>query len=168
MATASLPHTMIGAFVLAACGCFTPPSLGARAQEVAGEMNSHTRFGRMEIAVDSVLPEKRDAFVKRRRAWGNRVRIADIELAGVRIQGEKDADVMVRVAWYRVDEQELRTTTLEQRWKTLRGEWKLSDERRADGDLGLIGEQVFVERPADTGPVQFKTVHIGGGYENRD
>jgi hypothetical protein len=159
---------MIGALVGALVGCMTPPSLGARAQEAANEMNTQTRFGRIEIAVDSVLPDKREAFVKRRRAWGNRVRIADIELAGVRLQGDKDADVMVRVAWYRVDEQELRTTTLEQRWKTSRGEWKLSDERRADGDIGLIGEQVYIERPADTGPVQFKTVHIGGAYAPRE
>ena len=152
--------------VLTMIGCMNPPSLGARAQEAATEMNMHTRFGRVEVAVESVLPERREAFVKRRRAWGNRVRIADIELAGVRLQGDKDADVLVRVAWYRVDEQELRTTTLEQRWKTSKGEWKLSDEHRADGDLGLIGEQVFVERPVESGPTQFKTIHIGGGYQN--
>ena len=129
-------------------------------------MNLHTRFGRVEVAIESVLPEKREAFVRRRRAWGNRVRIADIELAGVRVQGEKDADVLVRVAWYRVDEQELRTTTLEQRWKTSKGEWKLADERRADGDIGLIGEQVFVERPVESAPAQFKTIRIGSSYEN--
>ena len=90
------------------------------------------------------------------------MRIADVEMTGVRAKGERDALVSVRVAWYRPEEQLLRTTTVEQTWREGSG-WQLLSEKRLDGDVGLLGEKVVYVVPYDQGPPpQFKTVHLAG------
>jgi hypothetical protein len=146
------------------------PSVGAKLQEAASEMNLNTRFGRMEMAVEKIAPKERDDWAKRHKAWGGRIRIADTEMAGTRIVSEGEADVTVRVAWYRQDEQELRTTTVKQKWKDVNGEWKLVGEARLDGDVGLLGEPPAAgAAPAASGPApraQFPTVRIGNDAED--
>jgi hypothetical protein len=142
---------------------------GARAQETANEFNVDTRFGRMELAAEKVAPDERDAFLERRRAWGASVRVADYELAGVRMKGDADAEMFVRVSWYRVDQGDLHLTTLKQKWHDFKGEWKLVDEGRADGDPGLIGDGP-APAPAAIGavkakPAQFPTIRLGAPPE---
>jgi hypothetical protein len=79
------------------------------------------------------------------------------------MDGDLDAEILVRVAWYRIDQGDLRTTTLKQKWHDFKGDFKLVDEGRADGDLGLIGEYVPVPAPAPTAKTsaQFPTVRLG-------
>ena len=120
---------------LAATACAMPPGPIASAQEAAQELNLDARFGRTEIAMDHVAPAARDAFTAHHRAWGTSVRIADVELAGVRAHGEHDVDILVHVAWYRPEEQELHLTTLKQGWNDKNG-WQLASEARIDGDVG--------------------------------
>lgn len=152
------------ALVLLGCpvGHQSPP---ARAQEAATELNLNTRFGRMELASEKVAPAARDAFVSRRKAWGAGVRVADYELAGLKMKGETDAEMLVKVAWYRIDQGDLRTTVLKQSWHDFKGDWKLVDESRAEGDVGLIGEAMPPADPAK-GPArasQFPTIRLGQG-----
>jgi hypothetical protein len=139
----------------------TPP---ARAQEAATELNLNARFGRMELAAEHVSQDARAAFFDRRKGWGGKVRIADYELAGLRILDKKelDAEVFVKVAWYRIDEGDLHVTTIKQKWHDFKGSWRLVDEQRLDGDVGLLGEYV-PPPPAPTAPrnAQFPTIHIG-------
>lgn len=151
-----------GLAVLAAfAGCAMPPGPLASAQEAAQELNLDARFGRTEIAMDKVAVEARDAFAAHHRGWGTTVRIADVELAGTHPHGDHDVEVLVRVAWYRPDEQELRTTTLKQNWHDKAG-WQLATEERVDGDVGLIGESIVYAAPAETrAAAQFPTVRLG-------
>jgi hypothetical protein len=142
-------------------GCPAPPTALARAQQVAQEFNQDVRFGRNELMMEHVAPAARDAFAAQHRAWGTNVRLADMELAGLRPRGEHELDVIVRVAWYRPEEQELRTTTLQQSWRDTDG-WRLTEEKRLDGDVGLLGEHVVYELPsASRPPAQFPTVRLG-------
>jgi hypothetical protein len=151
---------------LSVAACLTQGSGPARAQEASNEFNLHTRFGRMELATEKVAPEARELFAKHRAGWGSRVRIADLESAGMRMTNaeKSEAEVSVRVAWYRPDEGELRVTTLRQKWKDVRGDWRLVGEDRSDGEVGLIGEVVQrVELGAsDRTPHQFPTVRLSG------
>ncbi len=150
---------------LLGCPHQSPP---ARAQEAATELNINTRFGRMELAAERVAPAAREAFLARRRAWGGNVRVADYEMASFRMKGEADAEMVVKVAWYRIDEGDLRVTMLKQKWHDFRGDWRLVDEHRAEGDVGLIGEPA----PADTARTtskkggQFPTIRLGQGGPN--
>ena len=105
----------------------------------------------MELTLEHVAPAARDSFAARHRAWGSGVRIADLELAGIRSRGEHDLCVFVRIAWYRPEEQELRTTTVQQDWHDTGG-WQLMAEQRVDGDVGLLGEAVAPPPVTDPRP----------------
>jgi hypothetical protein len=144
-------------------GCAPPAGSLASAQEAAQELNLDARFGRIEIAMDHVAPDAREGFAAHHRAWGAGVRIADVELAGMHARGEHECDVLVRVAWYRPEQQELRQTTVKQGWRDQKG-WQLTAEERVDGDVGLLGEPVIFEAPAvEKAPAQFPTIRLGGG-----
>ena len=142
----------------------------ARAQEAALELNMNARFGRMEIAAERVAPKARDAFFDRRKGWGGTIRVADYDLTGLRMQGEDDAETFVKVAWYRANQPDLRVTTLKQKWHDFKGDWKLTEEQRLDGDVGLLGEATpAAPVPANGEPAtaprrqQFPTIYLGSG-----
>jgi hypothetical protein len=146
-------------------GCPAPPTALARAQQAAQEFNQDARFGRSELMMEHVAAAARDEFAAHHRAWGTAVRLADLELAGIRPRGDHELGVIVRVAWYRPEEQELRTTTLEQSWRDTNG-WQLVAEKRIEGDVGLLGEHVVYEVPNEARPpAQFPTVHLVGGSQ---
>ena len=147
------------------CGCpVAHQSSAARAQEAASELNINARFGRMEMAGEHVAPKAKEQFFERRKAWGGKIRVADYEMAGMRmLKGEEDAEMLVRVAWYRVDEGDLRTTTLRQKWHDFKGTWRLVEEARIDGDVGLLGEAIVpVAPPSGPRHAQFPTIRLGG------
>jgi hypothetical protein len=153
------------AVLLAGCNTFNQ-SAAAKVQDAANEMNLNTRFGRMEIAAESISPKAREQFFEHRRGWGGKVRIADYELAGVKItnKDEDDADIFVKVAWFNVSQGELRATTLKQKWHESKGAWMLVGEERLEGDLGLLGESVpIAPAPTEKKPSQFPTIHLGQG-----
>lgn len=151
------------AFSTALLGCaLGQQSSPARAQEAASELNVNTRFGRMELAAEKVAPDAREAFLVRRKAWGSIVRVADYELAALHMKGKADAEMLVKVAWYRIDQGDLRVTLLRQQWHDFKGDWKLVDESRAEGDLGLIGDMAASEPGATKSrPAHFPTIRLG-------
>lgn len=138
----------------------------AKAQEVAHEFNLNARFGRMELAAESIDPKVRSEILAHRAKWGGEVRLADVELAGLKSldKDHGDVDVSVRVAWYRPSEGELKTTLLLQRWHGHKGDYKLVDEQRTDGDVGLLGEVTFQQAPRadEAPPAHFPTVRLRG------
>lgn len=151
-------------FAVLLCGCpVAHQSAAARAQEAASELNVNTRFGRMEMAAQHVAPKAKQQFFERRKAWGAKIRVADYELAGMRLlKGEEDAEMLVKVAWYRIDEGDVHTTTLRQKWHDYKGAWKLVEEARADGDVGLLGEAIVpVAPPSGPRHAQFPTIRLG-------
>jgi hypothetical protein len=144
-------------------GCPAPPSALAQAQQTAREFNQDMRFGRDELVMERVAPTVRDDFAAHHHGWGSSVRLADVELAGIRPHGDHALEVIVRVAWYRPEQPDLRVTTLQQSWREVDG-WQLTEEKRIDGDVGLLGERIVYEAPTvGRAPAQFPTVHLGGG-----
>jgi hypothetical protein len=151
---------------LALAGCpLGGQSKPARAQEAAQELNLNARFGRMELAAEHVAPKARAQFFDRRKTWGGAIRVADWELAGLKMVGDAEAETMVRIAWYRVNEGDLHVTTLKQKWHDFKGDWKLTEESRLDGEAGLLGEPA-PPPAAPSGPAkrtQFPTIRLGSG-----
>jgi hypothetical protein len=143
-------------------GCSALPSPMARAQEAAQDFNTNTRYGRNELAVERVAPSAREAFLSHHHAWGSSVQIADVEFEGLHAKGDHEAVVTVRVGWYRPEEEDLHSTTLKQTWRDQNG-WKLMDEERLEGDIGLLGEAVVFQGPAEPkSTTQFPTVRLQG------
>ena len=155
-------HTLLAFAVISLPACPAPQTPGARMQEAANDLNSNMRFGRIELAVERVAPTAREEFMDHRRGWGSSVRVADYELLAAKLTAEADADVTLRVAWYRPDEQDLRTTTVRQHWRDQKGDWQLVGETRIDGDVGLLNEPVTASTPREpTRHAQFPTIRIG-------
>jgi hypothetical protein len=154
--------------LLVGCGAL-PPTGVARAQQSAQEFNLDSRFGRTEYVLERVAPSARDEYAAHHRAWGNAVQVADIELAGMKAKSDREVNILVRVAWYRADQQELRATTLEQTWRDKITDWELVGEKRIDGDLGLLGEPIVYAAPdAPRAPAQFPTIRLGNGPGDED
>lgn len=146
--------------------CSGAPMGAAKAQEVAHDFNLNTRFGRMELAAESIDPKVREKILQARRKWGGDVRLADMELAGMKSldKSNDDVDVSVRIAWFRPNEGDLKNTLLVQRWHGTRGDYKLVEERRVDGDVGLLGESTASRAPTaeEAPPAHFPTVRLRG------
>jgi hypothetical protein len=151
------------AFALLTAGCGALPPTGLqRGQQTAQDFNMDARFGRSELVMSRVAPTERDEYALHHRAWGAGVRVADIELVGIKPHGDADFDVFLRVAWYRMDEQELKSTTVKQSWHQKSDDWQLASEQRLEGEIGLLGETVVVEQPATPRtPARFPTIRLG-------
>ena len=119
------------------------------------------------MAAEHISPKARDGFFERRKAWGGSVRVADYDLTGLKIIGEDDAESYVKIAWYRANEGDLRVTTVKQKWHSdAKGDWKLTEEQRVDGDVGLLGEPPVAPTAAAVAAPrrsQFPTIYLGGG-----
>jgi hypothetical protein len=161
------------AFPILLCACpfggLGGQTPAVKAQEAAQDLNLNTRFGRMELAAESVDGSARESFFEHRKAWGGKIRVADYEIQGMKMAKENDAaDVFVRIAWFRVDEGDLRVTTVQQKWKeNNKGDWKLFSEQRTDGDIGVFGEGGGApsDQKAKEGPknAHFPTIRLGDG-----
>lgn len=155
------------------CAIVAPMSAASRAQETATELNTNSRFGRMELATEHVDPAQREAYLMRHKTWGNAIRVADYEMAGFKMKGDNDAETLVRVSWYRVENGDLKNTLLKQSWKQVKGDWRLVEESRSEGDAGLIGDMLPADpnapvaasgaasAPGTKKPAQFPTIRLG-------
>jgi hypothetical protein len=150
------------AVALGLTGCPAPPNALARAQQTAQEFNLDSRLGHGEASLDRVAPEARERYGAQHRTWGTSVRVVDVEILGMRAQSEHDAKALVRVSWYRPEDEELRSTTVEQTWNDKATGWQLVQERRVEGEMGLLGEAVLYQNPDARRPAQFPTVRLTG------
>lgn len=145
-----------GLLGLAACGCTGPQLPSAHVSEVARQANVAARFGRMDVASEYTAASNLEQFVRHRSAWGKALRVVDVELGRLSMLAPDEADVWLQVAWVRMNEGLLRSTEVRQRWRNPGGGWKLFEEQRETGDVGLLGENVVVLRP-EHAPQRFPT-----------
>jgi hypothetical protein len=128
-------------------------------QDAANDLTTAVRFGRMDMALERVSRSSRDQFTRQHANWGQGIRIVDCELSGVRVEDKEHASVTLVVSWHRIDESEMRSTRVAQRWQDHRGKWLLESEERTLGDVGLLGEPTTVLRPSPS-RAQFETITI--------
>ncbi len=148
------------ALALASAGCLGALTPGTKLQETSSTMNTDVQFGRAELAIEQVLPTKREEWAKNHKAWGTSIRNTDSEVAGMHLVDVSHGEVTLKVNWCFTDQQELRVTTVKQKWKDVStatgGGWMLVSEERVDGDPGLLGD--FVPPPEAASAPQAKTV----------
>lgn len=157
----SLVAALMAAF---GAGCMTPPTPAERVTDAAMNLNVAARFNQLDVAVARVSASTREDFMKRHAAWGQSLRIVDVEMASLSLPESDRAVVLVDYAWIRHTEGTMRATRVEQTWKDDAG-WRLVRERRIAGDVGLLGEPVPEAPPSRQADKQFatRTIHEDGG-----
>lgn len=140
--------------------CIPPQAPAQQVSDVARDLNVAARFGRMDVALEHTAQSHQPEFMARRAEWGRDIRVVDVELSEFALHSPDAADVIVDVAWTRMDEGLLRSTRLKQHWENPGGGWKLSAEERTQGALGLFGENVVVLRPDRPRDVHFPSKTI--------
>jgi hypothetical protein len=102
---------------------------------IAREWNDDFRWGRFEIAGQTMPPEERQLFLARRTELGDDLVMADFEVTSVNfLKGSEAATVGVTIGWYMKQEPTLRTTSLVQRWEVRAGHWMMTKQKRVAGD----------------------------------
>jgi hypothetical protein len=122
-------------------------------------LNVAARFGQLDVAAGRAATAIRSDFAQRHAAWGQSLRIVDVELASLSLPEPDRGVVLVDYAWVRNGEGTLRATRVEQHWRN-DGSWQLVRERRLSGDRGLLGEVLPVETPQPKPDVHFATRRI--------
>ena len=147
---------------VAGAGCMTPPSPAERVTDAAMALNIAARFNQLDVAVSRASAPTRPDFMKRHAAWGQSLRIVDVEMASLSLPENDRAVVLVDYAWIRNTEGNMRATRVEQTWKDQAG-WHLLREKRVSGDVGLFGEPTPPAPPAQPDK-QFatRTIHEDG------
>jgi hypothetical protein len=143
-------------------GCMTPPTPAERVTDAAMALNIAARFNQLDVAVSHAASKERPEFMKRHAAWGQSLRIVDVEMASLSLPESDRAVVLVDYAWIRNTEGNMRATRVEQTWKDDAG-WHLVAEKRLAGDVGLLGEPV-PDAPPPQPDKQFatRTIHEDG------
>ena len=143
-------------------GCMTPPTPAERVTDAAMALNVAARFNQLDVAVAHAASSERPDFMKRHAAWGQTLRIVDVEMASLSLPESDRAVVLVDYAWIRNNEGTMRATRVEQTWKDDAG-WHLVREKRLAGDIGLLGEPM-PEAPPPGPDKQFatRTIHEDG------
>jgi hypothetical protein len=163
-ASASVAAVGLAITLVTLTGCPMPPSNAARMQQQASDFNTDIRFGRNELAIEKVGEKEREDFLRRHKAWGKTVTLADYELIGAKMVDDDHAEVSIKYDWYHSDENELHATTVRQKWQTYHGDWRLTGESCIDGDETLFAVGAPRARPESPQPihsVQFPTVRLG-------
>jgi hypothetical protein len=142
--------------------CMTPPTPAERITDAAMALNVAARFNQLDVAVARAAAIDRPNFMKRHAAWGQTLRVVDVEMASLTLPESDRAVVLVDYAWVRNTEGTMRATRVEQHWKDDAG-WHLVSEKRLAGDLGLLGEPL-PDAPPPQPDKQFatRTIHEDG------
>lgn len=112
-------------------------------------LNDESRWSRLDLAGERVVPGYRDQFFQTRARWGKTIQLAEVEITAMRLheptknaEGEEEdlASSVVAIAWYDQTDMTLRQTSLRQQWKSSGTTFVLVDERVVDGDPRIFEE----------------------------
>ena len=102
------------------------------------EYSDATRWNRMDIAVQMVAAEYRDAFVKSHSAWGRAVEVADSELIHIQIAPDGNtATSTIAYSWYDLSAMTLARTVVKQQWN-ISGTYAVTGEVVVEGAPELL------------------------------
>lgn len=138
---------------LASAGCvFQNMQMTERLQDQVYALNDETRWGRIDLAAQRVVPAYRSRFLELHQGWGTSVQVAETELTNLALAEDgQSAAALVTVSWYDMQSMEAHTTHLRQRWT------------KSDGPFALAGEEIVGGEPS-----LFESSEGGGEVEPDD
>ncbi|MBA3818976.1 MAG: hypothetical protein H0X17_08805 [Deltaproteobacteria bacterium] len=122
---------MIPLVVLVACGAKQQSS--ETLVESIRSYNDGMRWQRFAVAATLVPPRERSKFVEDMDERAEDLRITDYEVVKVDRKGAKEAEVQVKVSWYKDSEGTLRETHARQTWERHGENWLIVDTERMRG-----------------------------------
>lgn len=118
--------------------CVPPAGPLERLTNSAHDLNVATRFARMDVAIALVDAERQGEFAARHAPWHRELRIVDLEMAGMQLVAAGEAEVQLSVMWHRLDDTDVRVTSIAQLWKQSGEDWRLVEEHSIGGAPGLF------------------------------
>ena len=101
--------------------------------------NDEVRWSRLAQAADMVAPAMRITFRRQHADFGKDIQVADVELTFLRM--DKDADTALSKVRYRYYDQRammLQEAIVLQKWRHLKGNFLLTEEKIVEGDTTLF------------------------------
>ncbi|MBK8252355.1 MAG: hypothetical protein IPK82_06765 [Polyangiaceae bacterium] len=135
------------AIVLSLVGCIPPVTPMERLQQSAHDVANALRFGRTDIAADYVASSARDEFLTRHMLWNDKTRVVDMELLGIFVRTQDEAEAILSVSWLHEDGAMLHTTQISQRWRHEGGSYHMVNELYRSGDKALFDMLPKKEEP---------------------
>lgn len=143
-------------------GCGTLAAQRRNVHDEAQDLNIASRFGRQDVASQFTAPEARKVFLARRKKWGSEVQVLDLQIDHVQMKDKEHAEVTLQVDWTKPSEGLLRSTWLQQSWRSKnQGPWRLEAERQVNGDRGLFGERTASKSLTPAHDTHFQTRSLG-------
>lgn len=132
--------TICGLALLTGC-MLSNLSPKSRFADSAHRLNDAVRWGMVDAAAPHVSPRYRTQFLARHSGWGERINIAEIELAALSLEDDKDRGVSeVILSWTDATGVTIRRSSITQRWENERGTYRLVEERLKSGDPGVFAD----------------------------
>lgn len=121
-------------------GCmFNNISPEVRLSDTVHGFNDEVRWGRIDLAIKRVHPEKQSLVRATHRRWGRQVQIADVEVLELDLDFEKKkASSTVTYRWYRQDTMLVSETTVVQSWVQKGRDFLLVSESVSEGNAELL------------------------------
>jgi len=118
-------------------------------------INDESRWARIDLATERVMPEYREAYLTSHREWGHDIQIADSDTTHVTISDDEDSAIsIVTISWYDQRTMELYQTVIRQRWTHTDNGFRLDQERIVGGSDRLLDlpeqEEGGSEEPSST------------------
>ncbi|MDB4976954.1 MAG: hypothetical protein JWN48_5295 [Myxococcaceae bacterium] len=111
----------------------------ARLSESVNQLNDMSRWGQIDMAVQTVSPKYKTEFRTRRREWGEGISIAEVELIYQQLAPDKESGVSeIALSWTEANGVMLRRSVITQRWASERGSFHLVGEVIKKGDPALF------------------------------
>jgi hypothetical protein len=116
--------------LLSACGAAREPET---ITEAVRSFNEGIRWERWEIAAVHVPPPQRSQFIDDNDTRAKDLKITDYDVVKVDQKGSKEAQVQIKVSWYKESEGTLHETQALQTWEKHGRGWLMVDEKRVRG-----------------------------------
>ena len=128
------------AFVLASGCIFQNVGSEEKLRDAVMGYNDETRWNRMDLAQQRVVPTRRGEFRLRHHRWGREFQIADMDILDVQVSGEdqENAISIVQIRWYDQRTMLIADTIVAQEWERVTGGYILVDEQVRDGNPTLF------------------------------
>lgn len=128
------------AFVLASGCIFQNVGSEEKLRDAVVGYNDETRWNRLDLAQQRVIPTKRGEFRLRHHRWGRDIQIADMDILDVQVSGEEQENAIsiVQIRWYDQRTMLIADTIVAQEWERVTGGYILVDEQVREGNATLL------------------------------